>query len=774
MTMHRGRWSFALLILLLATPAWGQLPANVPQSLNDFIPPPEPPNLFRFVRDKEALEMLGKALFFDMSVGSDGTLACASCHFNAGADSRSKNQLSPGLLGGDSTFFPGTGPNYRKTLADHPHTQFLDPADRFSDRIRNNNDVTSSAGTMLRDFLGIDLHQTEDRTDLIPDEIFRVGRRNTRRVEPRNTPTVINAVYNITQFWDGRANFIFNGVNPFGCMDPDACVFKLRQAPEGPELIAKRIEIPFASLASQAVGPPLSDFEMSALNRIWPDIGKKMTHLRPLRQQLVHPNDSVLGPVSRSPQNGLSVTYIQLIKRAFKARWWRAPDHVIRFGPGGEKIIEPAPAGPLDPDQYTLMQANFSLFFGLAVMCYESTLISNESRFEKFLARTEVPTDEELLGMRIFFNDGNDPDPNLPAGKCADCHVGPLFSGATFPVFGVGVPGGEIEGLIERMPAAFHKESLTLRFNSDLANILPNEEPLDFDPRGTLVEVVPQRGGPGFAIVFPGTPGACDEDFRVTLFPQGQGGEVIPRVDVEFESDGDCNTSFDVQAANLDLGTWLLIVDGVVQGQLESLPPLLYDNGFYNIAVRPTEEDLLRGANGNPGGLPLSFTRLAQLGIDVTKGFPPIVGLVPSPSPAPNEPTGVDGAAKTPILLNVALTAPYMHNGGMATLREVVEFYNRGGNFHEHNIENLDDEIEDLGMTSQQIDAVVAFLHTLTDPRVANREAPFDTPELFINNGHEGDHIRTGGTAGQARDEIFHVPAVGADGGAPLPTYPNH
>ena len=40
---------------------------------------------------------LGKALFWDMQVGSDGVQACASCHFRAGADPRSKNQVSPGL-----------------------------------------------------------------------------------------------------------------------------------------------------------------------------------------------------------------------------------------------------------------------------------------------------------------------------------------------------------------------------------------------------------------------------------------------------------------------------------------------------------------------------------------------------------------------------------------------------------------------------------------------------------------------------------------------------
>src|SRR5215210_4400560 len=48
-----------------------------------------------FVRDGTAAAKLGKALFWDMQAGSDGRTACASCHFSAGADNRSRNQLNP-------------------------------------------------------------------------------------------------------------------------------------------------------------------------------------------------------------------------------------------------------------------------------------------------------------------------------------------------------------------------------------------------------------------------------------------------------------------------------------------------------------------------------------------------------------------------------------------------------------------------------------------------------------------------------------------------------
>ena len=113
----------------------------------------------------------------------------------------------------------------------------------------------------------------------------------------------------------------------------------------------------------------------------------------------------------------------------------------------------------------------------------------------------------------------------------------------------------------------------------------------------------------------------------------------------------------------------------------------------------------------------------------------------------------VDGAFKTPTLRNVALTAPYFHNGGEATLRGVVEFYNRGGNRrgpkrrrhdrhrparakHADRAEpggsNLDPDIQPLGLTAKEMDALVEFLKALTDQRVACHAAPFDHPELVM------------------------------------------
>src|SRR5262249_54254874 len=84
---------------------------------------PAPSNLNDFIKDPAIARALGKALFWDMQVGSDGVQACASCHFRAGADPRSKNQLSPGLKhvpDADLGYTNGKGPNYQLQASDFP------------------------------------------------------------------------------------------------------------------------------------------------------------------------------------------------------------------------------------------------------------------------------------------------------------------------------------------------------------------------------------------------------------------------------------------------------------------------------------------------------------------------------------------------------------------------------------------------------------------------------------------------------------------------------
>lgn len=67
---------------------------------------------------------------------------------------------------------------------------------------------------------------------------------------------------------------------------------------------------------------------------------------------------------------------------------------------------------------------------------------------------------------------------------------------------------------------------------------------------------------------------------------------------------------------------------------------------------------------------------------------------------------GDRGAFKTPTLRDIARTAPYMHDGSLKTLEEVVEYYSKGGTANEY----LDEEIFELNLDQEQKDALVAFL----------------------------------------------------------------
>ncbi len=76
---------------------------------------------------------------------------------------------------------------------------------------------------------------------------------------------------------------------------------------------------------------------------------------------------------------------------------------------------------------------------------------------------------------------------------------------------------------------------------------------------------------------------------------------------------------------------------------------------------------------------------------------------------------GEDGKFKIPTLRNVALTAPYGHNGSFATLRDMVAFINDRSGFTPDVATNLTDLTGNMGLTDAEIDDIVAFLNALTD-----------------------------------------------------------
>ncbi|HZE25055.1 MAG TPA: cytochrome c peroxidase [Blattabacteriaceae bacterium] len=383
------------------------------------VPGPTAAELADLIQDKNAAIALGKAFFWEMQFGSDGQTACATCHFNAGADSRTTNQADPGLRRVDgngnpaadsNTFFAGFGPNHALSLTDFPlHTS-----------TRDNNNIVGSQGVLRNNFNDVVLGQGAENETSVADPVWSIsdgngGMVNVRRSTPRNAPPVINAVFNYRNFWDGRAQRTFNGVNPFGAGDPNAKLISVD--PSNPtSTIEVTLRLSNSSLASQAVGPPGSDVEMSATGRPFVKMGKKMLMLTPLALQQVAPDDSVLGTLSAAPGNGLNTTYISMIQAAFQPKWWSSN---VVVDANSNILFNGTPE---NTDEYSQMEYNFSMFWGVAIQMYESTLVSDSSRFDQFMeGNRSALTSLEQLGLNRFEGKGG----------CMNCHNGAEFTDAT-------------------------------------------------------------------------------------------------------------------------------------------------------------------------------------------------------------------------------------------------------------------------------------------------------------------------------------------------------
>lgn len=134
---------------------------------------------------------------------------------------------------------------------------------------------------------------------------------------------------------------------------------------------------------------------------------------------------------------------------------------------------------------------------------------------------------------------------------------------------------------------------------------------------------------------------------------------------------------------------------------------LFSDELFHNIGVRPNIED---------------SGRFAVTGLESDRG-----------------------RFKTTSLRNLQYRTSFMHNGRLSTLEQVVEFYNRGGDF---NNPNLDTRIQPLFLSPTQKSSLVAFLgHALTDPRVTNETGPFAHPQLYALSSR-APHVSGDGVVG--------------------------
>lgn len=152
--------------------------------------------------------------------------------------------------------------------------------------------------------------------------------------------------------------------------------------------------------------------------------------------------------------------------------------------------------------------------------------------------------------------------------------------------------------------------------------------------------------------------------------------------------------------------------------------PLLTDDNFHNVGIGFDENDHRALAHA-------AFPRLRR---DRAPNETEAAGNGPAPAELPGDVVGEFGelgralvtkleyqvgSFRTAPLRNVALTAPYMHDGSLATLWQVVDHYNQGGRPNPWQ----DPQIRKLQLSDTQVDQIVAFLFTLTDVRLADANA---------------------------------------------------
>jgi cytochrome c peroxidase len=737
------------------------------------VDPPEPANLGDYVVDRTKLLQLGKALFWEQQLGSDGQ-ACASCHFHAGADSRSKNQLNPGFRntvppGGDNTFGNTPlrplfrtwfGPDRQLVRADFPLHLLADPANGRSLLLRDTNDVVSSQGSFSATFSGIGVPFDAGVPSSVSaglGAIFHAGRALVRSVAPRNSPSVVNAVFNHRNFWDARARAEFNGQDPIGALDPTGVVV---EAPAGGTPTLHAVRILDASTASQADGPPLSDVEMSFSGRRFADLGRKMlsSQLQPLALQRVALDDSVLGPLSRqvlaAGARGLTGSYADLVQAAFDPRWWNGGPWMVDLSSGAPVLTQATTAGP---NRFTVAEYNFPLLFGLAIREYESILIADQTPFDAFMEGDNAALGSSALaGLQLF----------LSKAHCAFCHGGPELTNAGETNV---VRRGALEALDGRTPVPDLLERMLMGDGTVAV--------YDTGNYNIAVRPTSEDLGLGATIGPLNLPLSNSRRFQACVKQAVAGGATVRDANDwcgvsrilarPFEAERVLRMAAKLLGDPADVLALLATADGILgpNDPLVFSSPDLFGGSMPLFqardllqtkpgAQRPGVQRLLRSAT-------LLLPDLVDPGFDVTNPFAPPL--------QPDERAAVDGAFKVPGLRNVALTAPYFHNGGQLTLAQVVEFYNRGADFPDRNVLDRDPDIEPLALTATERANVVAFLEALTDERVRWERAPFDHPSLSVpNGGTPGVPAMVYFLGVGVLDNRFELPEVGA-GGSPKP-----
>jgi cytochrome c peroxidase len=307
-------------------------------------PVPQPTN--SHIINQAAAVRLGKVFFWDVQAGSDGQVACATCHSSGGVDGRRLNTINPGL---DGVFDVVTG-----------------AGQTFVPQLITSDDIVGSQGVQRRRFLSLspDPAIADESCTLVQDPQFVFE----RRVVFRQAQSMNGAVFFRELFWGGEAHHQFNGLNITG-FGPNNTVGSITQQDN-------------AALASQAVGPAANGIEMRCagrpLNGTTQSLGAKLLARPPLQFQRVSGTDSVLGAIANPGGPGLSCggapcTYRGLIEAAY------------------------------GPELAANAENVFSMLWGESLQAYQATLIPDQTPFDRFLSgNLTALSPVQILGLVRF------------------------------------------------------------------------------------------------------------------------------------------------------------------------------------------------------------------------------------------------------------------------------------------------------------------------------------------------------------------------------------
>jgi cytochrome c peroxidase len=315
----------------------------------------------------------------------------------------------------------------------------------------------------------------------------------------------------------------------------------------------------------------------------------------------------------------------------------------------------------------------------------------------------EIPADNPLgaakveLGRNLYF------DPRLSRDdtvSCATCHD-PRQAFAEPKAVSDGVGGAKgVRNAPTVLNAAFLREQFwdgraaTLEQQAVQPIVNPVEMAMPDHPAVEAKLAALAEYGPLFAKAF--------GDARVTIARVGQAIASFERTLISLDAPIDRFLAGDPKAIPESARRGWELYNGKARCNTchahTSVFPLFTDERYHNIGVAAKAVDfaeLARRVEGHPEDLAslAHEPSLNQLGrFLVTKQRADL------------------GAFKTPQLRNVARTAPYMHDGSEKTLRDVVEFYDRGGNANPW----LDGGMRPLGLTEQEKSDLVALMETFT------------------------------------------------------------